>query len=192
MDKAKYSRPTAIHEAAHAVVMIALGMLPKAIHMRTRDELRAGDLIELSDGSRSSAIGLTEGGGRINIYLRRFNAAHGISPQPLDRAEAEDDMSVLLAGTFAEARHLKKDAVPMFTHRGGQTDMHHVMDLAAALDDSLVGLRAAMRTARKLVKRDWPAIVALADLIQTRRHTNQESIRTLVEAHGVLLGSGRS
>jgi hypothetical protein len=173
-------RVLAMHEAGHAVAMIRLGLLVKAVHMRTPAQVRTGDLIVDGRGNARKAQGMVEGDPHVNPGVVEALRAAGQMALPIHRLFAIVDIATLAAGPYAEARFSHRSVVDIELAGGGAQDVRAAQRIASLLPDPSEAFAEGWAKGRALVRSHWPAIVAVADLIQGRRYTDGEDIHSLL------------
>ncbi|MGE7955390.1 hypothetical protein ACQKQA_02125 [Pseudomonas sp. NPDC089530] len=171
-------RCTAIHEAGHALAFWWNGQPIARVTVRTRAEARAGPLLDLQ-GNPRPVEGLIEADYRVP---RPAFEAPGIAEYLPSLVEAiERDLLHCFAGPVAEAiyRHGRSDAL---IKGSGHADLQRGHELICLLPPRLL-LEAearAMARASCLLHRYWPAVEALADLLQERGMLEGDAINTLL------------
>lgn len=177
-----YSMATAVHEAAHAVIDVVLDGFVDVIHLRTKKQLRAGNMIVDSRGRECRALGMVEGMTRIDA---EFWLSDDMRDKPrtgivFDRDAALKDMIVLAAGPVAEARHTHESlfAVMLGHGAGDWAAMSRRAELLA--DRSL--LQESEQEARRLVTQYWGEIRRAADVIRQSQVTGGRVIEEIVKA----------
>lgn len=180
LTKSVYPRVLAVHEAGHAVAAIVQGGWVDAVHLRTRAECLAGDVIETDRGARITALGAVESmifsdfpGRLIDHYMDK-----GLPP--LRRDLAIKDMVVLFAGPYADIRQRRQAPFWAMHLPGARGDNDLILAIGNLLPDGKAAIDEAARIASRLVKDYWPYILAVADAIHMNRYTPGEVIESIV------------
>lgn len=165
--KAKPSRRVAIHEAGHALACWWNG--------RPIQYVVAFGVPTAVPGVPHKVLG--------GVETPRFTES-----APADCAElpelVERDMLVSLAGPAAEAKH-SRYGLDWVLSTSGFHDEQYAFDLlgshpCAGTDEWAEPFDTATCRARALVRRYWPAVLALADLLQERGHVEGEDVEALL------------
>jgi hypothetical protein len=174
----KRLRRTAFHEAGHALAFWWNGQHIARVTVRTPTEAVIGPMIDLR-GNLQDAEGLVEAD-----YLVPHPSLDppGIAeclPSMVDAIER--DLIDCFAGPVAEAvyRHTKTD---QFFSGGGRGDQRRGYALISLLPARKLLDAESQAIARSscLVRRYWPAVTALADLLQARGSVSGEVITALL------------
>lgn len=167
--KAQPRRRTAIHEAGHALASWWHG---QPIYSVTASRASIGE----------NAIGPVDG----HVHARRF-LADSEQVSAMDSATLRElvgrDLISHLAGPLAEARHCRC-SLDEILQRSGAGDEQAAFDLLGFLetdqtDEWLAPMAEAIERARRLLRRYWPAIVALADQLQAHGHLDGANVSAL-------------
>lgn len=177
-------RRTAVHEAGHALAFWWNGQHIKRVTVRTKAEAFTGPMIDLR-GNLQNVEGLVEAD-----YLVPHPAcdAPGIAEYLPSMVESiERDLLACFAGPVAEAvyRHTKSDK---FIGGSGLGDRRRGYELISLLPARKLLDAESLAIARSscLVRRYWPAVTAVADLLQEHGTVNGEAITALLwEVTGV-------
>ncbi|MGH8382395.1 hypothetical protein [Pseudomonas sp.] len=171
-------RCTAFHEAGHALAFWWNGQRIKRVTVRTRAEALIGPMVDLR-GNLQQVKGLVEA--EYLIPLPAFEPP-GIAeylPSMIDSIER--DLLHCFAGPVAEAiyRHSPSDKC---ISRSGAGDRHRGMELISLLPARKVLGAEPRAIARSscLVRRYWPALSAVAQLLQAQGTVNGEVIIALL------------
>lgn len=166
-EKAKPARRVAIHEAGHAVAHWWNG--------QPINYVVAFEVPTVVPGVPHRVLG--------GIEAPSFTES-----APTDCAElpelVERDLLLLLAGPAAEAKH-SRYSLDCVLSAGGARDEQAAFDLlgshsCAGTDEWAEPFDMAISRARVLVRRYWPAIEALADLLQERGRVEGEDVEALL------------
>ncbi|WP_214512170.1 hypothetical protein [Pseudomonas brassicacearum] len=188
----KCPRSTAFHEAGHALAFWWNGQPIKRITVRTKVEACAGPLFDLR-GNPQYAEGLVEAD---YLVARPAFDAPGIAeflPSMVDAIER--DLLHCFAGPVAEAvyRHRRSDRLIRGSGRGDLDRGHELISLLPPRK-LLDAQSQAIARCSCLVHRYWPAVCAVADLLQARGMVEGNVVTTLLgEITGqspTLLGNG--
>lgn len=188
----KCPRSTAFHEAGHALAFWWNGQPIKRITVRTKAEACTGPLFDLR-GNPQYAEGLVEAD---YLVARPAFDAPGIAeflPSMVDAIER--DLLHCFAGPVAEAvyRHRRSDRLIRGSGRGDLDRGHELISLLPPRKLLDAQSRAIARCSC-LVHRYWPAVCAVADLLQARGMVEGNVVTTLLgEITGqspTLLGNG--
>ncbi|WP_454249625.1 hypothetical protein [Pseudomonas sp. R151218B TE3479] len=160
----KCPRSTAFHEAGHALAFWWNGLPIKRISVRTKVEACAGPLFDLR-GNPQYAEGLVEAD---YLVSRPAFDAPGIAeylPSMIDAIER--DLLHCFAGPVAEAvyRHRRSDRLIRGSGRGDLERGHELISLLPPRKLLDAQAQAIARCSR-LMHRYWPAVCAVADLLQ--------------------------
>ena len=177
----KRSRRAAIHEAGHALAHWWNGQLIYCATVRTRAEMRAGPHVD-QRGRESDLEGLVEASNFISspdLLLRHLQ--HGQIDDPLLPEMIARDLLHCCAGPVAEAIH-SRIGLESVLWAGGYDDMESACELLSLMPEAQRDEvdRQAFARCRVLVRRYWPAVEALADLLQERGHVEGEDVGALL------------
>ncbi|MGO4368480.1 hypothetical protein [Pseudomonas sp. PAB10] len=174
----KCRRCTAVHEAGHALAFWWNGQHIERITVRTRTEACTGPMIDLR-GNPQNVEGLVEAD-----YLVPHPSfdAPGIAeylPSMVDSIER--DLLDCFAGPVAEAvyRRTKSDKFTWASGRGDRCRGYELISLLPARKLLDAESRAIARSCC-LVRHYWPAVTAVADLLQEHGTVNGEAITALL------------
>ncbi|WP_288079199.1 hypothetical protein [Pseudomonas sp.] len=177
--KAKPSRVVAIHEAGHALAYWWNGQGIYSATARSKVEILAGPYIDRK-GRESNPGGIVEASSFIPAPSLALEYGHGMPAELLPELVARDLLHAY-SGPVAEAIH-RRTGLEWVLWDGGYSDWQHAGDLLALLPeaDQPEAGRLAIARCRELVRRYWPAVEALADLLQARGHVEGEDVEGLL------------
>jgi hypothetical protein len=171
-------RCTAIHEAGHALAFWWNGQPITRVTVRTQAEAGAGPMLDLH-GNPHYVEGLVEAD---YLVPRPAFDAPGIAEYLPSMVESiERDLLHCFAGPVAEAiyRHGRSARLIQGSGRGDLSRGHELISLLPPR--KLLDAEArAMARASCLVHRYWPALVAVADLLQERGTVEGQTITALL------------
>lgn len=184
--KGKPSRRVAIHEAGHALAYWWNGLAIYSATARTKAAMRAGQHIDRR-GREADLEGVVEAASFIaapslTVELVRNMPAYLPPELVADMPEmVARDLLNCYAGPVAEAIH-RRCGLWSVLWNGGAGDWQHAGDLLELLpeDDRPEANRKAIARCRVLVRRYWPAVESLADLLQARGHVEGEDVEALL------------
>lgn len=176
--KAQPSRRVAIHEAGHALAYWWSGQGIYSAAARTKAEMRAGPYIDRR-GRESDPEGIVEASSFIPAPSVALEYGHSMGadlPELVAR-----DLLHCYSGPVAEAIYRRTGLEWVFWF-GGFGDWQNASDLLALLpeDQRPEAGRQAIARCRELVRRYWPAVLALADLLQARGRVEGEDVESLL------------
>lgn len=190
------SRATAIHEAGHALAYWWNGQFIYTVAVRSSDDKRAGPYITRK-GLECYLSGVVEGVDFIPCpqLLKLSLDAGGPKLDGLSGPAAEGlrayygrlpelaaaDLLHAYCGPVAHAIH-NKQSLTHVLWAGGWSDYQHICALLGLLpeDQREEADRQAIARCRALVRRYWPAVCALADLLQERGTVDGEEVIDLL------------
>ncbi|MNZ62261.1 hypothetical protein D3C78_803770 [compost metagenome] len=180
LKKAKPSRRVAIHEAGHALAYWWNGQGIYSAVARTKAEMRAGPYITRRGCERGDLEGIVEAADFIGAPSLALEYGHGMDGELLVELVARDLLHCA-AGPVAEAIH-RRDSLEDVLWAGGISDLQKAGELLALLpeDQRAEADRQAIARCRELVRRYWPAVLALADLLQERGCVEGEEVEALL------------
>lgn len=157
-------RATACHEAGHALAFWWNARHIERISVRTRAQARNGPMVDLR-GNLHAVEGLIEAD---YFVLRPAAEVPGVAEYLPSMVEAiERDLLNCFAGPVAEAiyRHARTERLLKGSGRG---DLRRAQELICLLPPRklLDAERRAIARAHHLVHRYWPAVMALATMLQ--------------------------
>lgn len=174
----KRARCTAIHEAGHALAFWWNGQPIKRVTVRTKAEACAGPMFDLR-GNPQYAEGLVEAD---YLVPRPAFDAPGVAeylPSMIDAIER--DLLHCVAGPVAEAvyRHGRADRLIRGSGRG---DLCRVYELISLLPPRKLLDAESQAIARSscLVHRYWPAVRAVANLLQDHGMVEGQAVIALL------------
>ena len=178
--KAKPSRRVAIHEAGHALAYWWNGQGIHCAAARTKAEMRAGPYITRRGCERGDLEGIVEAADFIGAPSLALEYGHGMDSELLAELVARDLLHCA-AGPVAEAIH-RRASLDGVLWAGGISDMQKASELLELLpeDQRADADRRTVARCRELVRRYWPAVEALADLLQERGHVEGEDVEALL------------
>lgn len=178
--KAKPSRRVAIHEAGHALAYWWNGQGIYSAAARTKAEMRAGPYITRRGCERGDLEGMVEAADFIGAPSLALEYGHAPEGALLAELVARDLLHAY-SGPVAEAIYRRTGLEWVFWF-GGFGDWQHASDLLALLpeDQRPEAGRQAITRCRELVRRYWPALLALADLLQARGRVEGEDVESLL------------
>jgi len=171
-------RLTAFHEAGHALAFWWNGQPIARVTVRTEAEAQAGPMVDLR-GHVLHVEGLVEAD---YFVLHPALNARGIAEYLPSMVESiERDLVDCFAGPVAEALHRHTESDP-FSSGGGGADRQRGFELISLLPERklLDAESQAIARCNRLVRRYWPAVTALADLLQTQGSVDGKSISALL------------
>lgn len=175
-----HTRPrcTAFHEAGHVLAFWWNGQRIKRVTVRTRAEALIGPMLDLS-GNLQPVKGLVEA--EYLVPLPAFEPP-GIAEYLPSMVDAiERDLVDCFAGPVAEAvyRHSPSDH---YITRSGAGDRHRGIELMKLLPARKVLDAEAKAIARSscLVRRYWPALTAVAQLLHVQGTVTGDEISALL------------
>ncbi|WP_349571748.1 hypothetical protein [Azotobacter salinestris] len=179
LKKAKPSRRVAIHEAGHALAYWWNGQGIYSATARTKAEMRAGPHITRR-GCESDLEGIVEAADFIGAPSLALEYGHGMDGGLLVELVARDLLHCA-SGPVAEAIH-RRASLEDVLWAGGIGDLQKAGELLALLPEDLRAEadRQAVARCRELVRRYWPAIEALADLLQEHGRVEGEDVEALL------------
>jgi hypothetical protein len=174
----KRLRRTAVHEAGHVLAFWWNGQHIARVTVRTPTEARTGPMIDLR-GNPHDAEGLVEADYLVPCPSLDPPGIAECLPSMVESIER--DLIDCFAGPVAEAvfRHTKPDPLLSDGGRGDQRRGYALISLLPArklLDAESQAIARAIR----LVRRYWPAVTAVADLLQARGSVSGEVITALL------------
>ncbi|VVO24190.1 hypothetical protein [Pseudomonas fluorescens] len=174
----KRLRRTAVHEAGHALAFWWNGQHIERVTVRTRTEASIGPMIDLR-GNRQNVEGLVEAD---YCVPHPSSNAPGIAEYLPSMLESiERDLLHCFAGPVAEAvyRHTRSDR---FIKGSGLGDLRRGYALISLLPARKLLDAESRAIARSscLVRRYWPAVSAVADLLQEHGTVDGEAITALL------------
>ncbi|WP_249934995.1 hypothetical protein [Azotobacter chroococcum] len=178
-EKASPYRYVAIHEAGHALAYWWNGQFIDSATARTKAERRAGPLMS-RNGREVDCDGMVEGSNF--IAAPSVDLEYGLHlGNPLLPEMVERDLLHCYAGPVAEAQY-RRAGLWLALWLGGGGDMEHARELLALLpeDQRAAAERRTIARCRELVRRYWPAVCALADLLQERGRVEGEDVVDLL------------
>lgn len=177
--KAKPSRRVAIHEAGHALAYWWNGQGIYSATARTKAEILAGPAVDRR-GRESDVAGFVEGSNFIPAPSLALEYGHGMPAELLPELVARDLLHAY-SGPVAEAQQ-RRTGLEWVLWGGGFGDMQHAGELLALLPDDqrAEADRQAIARCREMVRRYWPAVLALADLLQERGCVEGEDAEALL------------
>ena len=173
-------RSAAIHEAGHALALWWNGLRIFYATVPTELESQSDMVTELNgqvQGSGASVVG------------KSFKLiAETLTPEivldtPSLAGIIHREVLICYAGPVAEAASSGASLTDVMLRGGGQMDLQCAYDAMQVLPEAWRGLVdvTAERRARELVSRYWPAISALADLLQVAGTVGGETVNALLE-----------
>jgi hypothetical protein len=179
-EKAKPSRRVAIHEAGHALAYWWNGQGIYSATARTKAEMRAGPYITRRGCERGELEGIVEAADFIAAPSLALKYGNGMDGELLVELVARDLLHCA-AGPVAEAIH-RRASLESVLWAGGISDLQKAGELLALLPDDqrAEADRQAIARCRELVRRYWPAVLALADLLQAHGHVEGEDVEALL------------
>lgn len=177
--KGKPSRRVAIHEAGHALAYWWNGQGIYSATARTKAEMRAGPHITRRGCERGDVEGIVEAADFIAAPSLDLEYGHSMGTE-LPELVARDLLHCA-AGPVAEAIY-RRDSLEGVLWAGGISDLQKAGELLALLpeDQRAEADRQAIARCRELVRRYWPAVLALADLLQARGRVEGEDVEALL------------
>ncbi len=166
-EKGKPSRRVAIHEAGHALALWWNGQPIQYV------------------AAFSSAAPVLDGA---QLVTGVVEAPTFTESAPADCAELPElvgrDLLAYIAGPAAEAKH-RRYSLDWVLSASGRHDEQAAFDLLGLLpstdvDEWRAPFEASVARCRVLVRRYWPAVLALADLLQARGHVEGEDVEALL------------
>ncbi|MFW0754849.1 hypothetical protein ACN1C3_08845 [Pseudomonas sp. H11T01] len=174
----KRPRRTAIHEAGHALAFWWNDQHIERVIVRTKTEAFTGPMIDLR-GNPQNVEGLVEAD--YCVQHPSFDAPGIAEYLPSMVESIERDLLHCFAGPVAEAvyRHSKSDK---FISGSGWGDRRRGNELISLLPARKLLDAESQAIARSscLVRRYWPAVTAVADLLQEHGTVNGEAITALL------------
>ncbi len=174
----KRPRRTAIHEAGHALAFWWNDQHIERVTVRTRTEACTGPMIDLR-GNPQNVEGLVEAD---YCVPHPSCDAPGIAEYLPSMVESiERDLLHCFAGPVAEAvyRHTRSDQFISGSGWGDRCRGYELISLLPARKLLDAESRAIAR-ASCLVRRYWPAVIAVADLLQEHGTVNGQAIIALL------------
>ncbi|TRO23294.1 hypothetical protein EQ828_09420 [Ectopseudomonas mendocina] len=168
LKKATPARCTAIHEAGHAVAHWWNGQGIYSITARTRAETLAGPYIDRRGRESSAIAGMVEAASFISAPALALEYGHAMDNELLAELVARDLLHAY-SGPVAEAIY-RRAGLDGVLWAAGYGDVKQALGLLALLPEGQRGNaeRRAIARCRELVRRYWPAIETLANLLQER------------------------
>jgi len=182
LKKAKPSRRAAIHEAGHALAHWWNGQIIECAEVRTKAEMRAGPYIDRRGRESGGIEGVVEASSFISSPELTLQCGTGMD-NPLFPEMVARDLIHACSGPVAEAIHRKAGLFGVLWTVGAG-DLVNIRALLALLPDDqrAAAERQAIARCRVLVRRYWPAVEALADLLQERGRVDGEELESLLLA----------
>lgn len=175
-------RATAIHEAGHALAAWWNGQRIYNVTVLTGTGARSGAIIDRHGNRIHGCDGYAECNGFEDL-LGEFTPQEVLdTPRLTDMLERE--VLCCYAGPVAEATHSGTDLEKVMLQGGGRLDYQRAYDVMQVLPrarQAEVDTKAERR-ARVLVGRYWPAICALADLLQVAGTVDGETVNAFLKA----------
>lgn len=173
----KRPRRTAIHEAGHVLAFWWNGQRLERVTVRTRTEASTGPMIDLR-GNPQNVEGLVEAD--YFVPHPAFDAPGIAEYLPSMVESIERDLLHCFAGPVAEAVYLHTKSDKFFSGSGG--DLHRGYELIRLLPARKLLDAQSQAIARSscLVRRYWPAVTAVADLLQEHGTVSGEAITALL------------
>ncbi len=178
-EKGRPSRRVAIHEAGHALAHWWNGQAIYSATARTKAAMRAGPHIDRR-GREADLEGVVEAASFIAAPSLALQYGTGMD-DPLFPEMVARDLLHCYAGPVAEAIH-RRTGLEWVLWGGGFGDMQHAGELLALLPEAAQpeADRQAIARCRELVRRYWPAVLALADLLQERGCVDGDDVESLL------------
>lgn len=169
------SRRAAIHEAGHALAHWWNGQAIYSATARTKAEMSAGPHIDRR-GREADLEGVVEAASFIAAPSLALQYGTGMD-DPLFPEMVARDLLHCYAGPVAEAIH-RRTGLERVLWDGGFGDMQQAGELLKLLPDDQQpeADRQAIARCRVLVRRYWPAVESLADLLQEHGQVEGEVI----------------
>ncbi len=180
LKKATPARCTAIHEAGHAVAHWWNGQGIYSITARTRAETLAGPYIDRRGRESSAIAGMVEAASFIPSPALALECFCGVDiPHLPDMIER--DLIHCYAGPVAETIY-RRAGLDSVLWAAGYGDVQQAFGLLALLSEGQRGNaeRRAIARCRELVRRYWPAIETLANLLQERGRIEGRDVEDLL------------
>jgi ATP-dependent Zn protease len=181
---------TAYHEAGHAVVAVVLRRAITHVSIVPTDEClgHVQHPTGVADPDRRTIENLKEQSladsmAAAAAYLERLDGGWMTEARyGLRRSRARDDIAIRLAGPRAEKRFSGR-----WDNRGARHDREHALDLADRLaNDSSVTSKGILvhedARADRILKENWPSVVAVADALLVKSHLTGREVRAIVKA----------
>lgn len=178
--KAKPSRRVAIHEAGHALAYWWNGQGIYSATARTKGDMRTGPYVTRRGLERGEVEGIVEAADFIGAPSLVLEHGHGMDNELLAELVARDLLHAY-SGPVAEAIY-RRTSLEWVLWNGGYGDWQIANDLLALVPeaDRPEAERQAIARCRELVRRYWPAVAALADLLQKHGHVEGEDVEALL------------
>lgn len=180
LEKAKPSRRVAIHEAGHALAYWWNGQAIYSVTARTKADMRTGPYITRRGQERGEVEGIVEAADFIGAPSLALEYGHGMDNELLAELVARDLLHAY-SGPVAESIY-RRTSLAWVLWNGGYGDWQIATDLLALLPeaDRPEADRQAIARCRELVRRYWPAVEALADLLQKHGYVEGEDVEALL------------
>lgn len=180
LEKAKPSRRVAIHEAGHALAYWWNGQGIYSATARTKADMRTGPYVTRRGLERGEVEGIVEAADFIGAPSLALEHGHGMDNELLGELVARDLLHAY-SGPVAEAIY-RRTSLEWVLWNGGYGDWQIANDLLALVPeaDRPEAERQAIARCRELVRRYWPAVAALADLLQKHGYVEGEDVEALL------------
>lgn len=180
LEKAKPSRRVAIHEAGHALAYWWNGQGIYSVTARTKADMRTGPAVDRRGRESHDVEGFVEASSFIPAPALALEYGHHMPADLLPELVARDLLHTY-SGPVAEAiyRRIGLDEV---VWNGGYGDFLNACDLLMLLPETVRNQAEyeAIARCRELVRRYWPAVAALADLLQKHGYVEGEDVEALL------------